>query len=83
MSRAAAIPDAWKEWLLRNRDRGCDLEGLMQRYGAGVQAEGGAAVDRAALGRIVFQDPAERRWLEQLVHPVSYTHLTLPTIHLV
>ena len=43
---------------------------VMQRYGAGVQAEGGAAVDRAALGRIVFQDPAERRWLEQLVHPI-------------
>ena len=43
---------------------------VMQRYGAGVQAEGGAAVDRAALGRIVFQDPAERRWLEQLIHPI-------------
>ena len=43
---------------------------VMQRYGAGVQAEGGAAVDRAALGRIVFQDPTERRWLEQLVHPI-------------
>ena len=43
---------------------------VMQRYGAGVQADGGAAVDRAALGRIVFQDPAERRWLEQLVHPI-------------
>ena len=43
---------------------------VIQRYGDGVQAEGGAAVDRAALGRIVFQDPAERRWLEQLVHPI-------------
>ena len=43
---------------------------VMQRYGAGVQADGGAAVDRAALGRIVFQDPAERRWLEQLIHPI-------------
>ena len=28
------------------------------------------AIDRAALGRIVFADPAERRWLEQLVHPL-------------
>ena len=43
---------------------------VMQRYGAEVQAKGGAAVDRAALGRIVFQDPAERRWLEELVHPI-------------
>lgn len=29
-----------------------------------------AAIDRAALGRIVFTDEAERRWLEQLVHPL-------------
>ena len=43
---------------------------IRDRYGAGVQAEGGAAVDRAALGRIVFQDPAERQWLEQLIHPI-------------
>ena len=28
------------------------------------------AIDRAALGRIVFQDPAERHWLEQLIHPI-------------
>ena len=27
-------------------------------------------LDRAALGRIVFQDPAERQWLEQLIHPI-------------
>jgi dephospho-CoA kinase len=27
-------------------------------------------LDRAALGRIVFGDPAERRWLEALVHPI-------------
>ena len=43
---------------------------VLQRYGASVQAAGMATVDRAALGRIVFQDPAERRWLEQLIHPV-------------
>ena len=42
----------------------------MQRYGARVKAEGDTAIDRAALGRIVFQDPAERRWLEQLIHPL-------------
>ncbi len=27
-------------------------------------------IDRGALGRIVFTDPAERLWLEQLVHPL-------------
>ena len=43
---------------------------VLQRYGSSVQAEGGAAIDRAALGRIVFQDPAERQWLEQLIHPI-------------
>lgn len=43
---------------------------VLQRYGSSVQAEGGAAIDRAALGRIVFQDSAERQWLEQLIHPI-------------
>ena len=43
---------------------------VLQRYGSSVQIEGGAAVNRAALGRIVFQDPDERQWLEQLIHPI-------------
>ena len=43
---------------------------VLQRYGPAVQAEENAAVDRAALGQIVFQDAAERRWLEQLIHPI-------------
>jgi len=43
---------------------------VLHRYGAGVQAEGAAAVNRAALGHIVFHDAAERRWLEQLIHPI-------------
>jgi len=38
---------------------------------AGEPAEDGAiAIDRAAVGRIVFADERERRWLEQLVHPL-------------
>ncbi len=32
-----------------------------------IAPAGGA--DRAAIGRIVFADPAELRWLEQLLHP--------------
>jgi len=43
---------------------------VLRRYGSSVQAEGDAAIDRAALGRIVFQDPAELQWLEQLIHPI-------------
>jgi dephospho-CoA kinase len=35
-----------------------------------VAAGVGDAIDRAALGRVVFADPVERRWLEQLVHPL-------------
>ena len=42
---------------------------VLERYGAGVRAPGGG-IDRAALGRIVFSDCAERQWLEQLVHPL-------------
>lgn len=31
MSETAAIPDSWKEWLLLNRDRGCDRDQLIER----------------------------------------------------
>ena len=41
---------------------------VVARYGPQVLQ--GAALDRGALGRIVFNDDNERRWLEQLVHPV-------------
>jgi dephospho-CoA kinase len=45
---------------------------VLERYGARVALAGAAepALDRAALGRIVFRDAAELRWLEQLVHPL-------------
>ena len=52
---------------------------VLERYGAAVLEPAGAAsgaceaamvLDRSALGRIVFNDPAERLWLEQLVHPL-------------
>lgn len=36
-------------------------DAVLARYGT---------LDRTALGRIVFADGAERRWLEQLVHPI-------------
>jgi dephospho-CoA kinase len=47
---------------------------VLQRYGERVRAGDShpdeTVIDRAALGRIVFADAAERRWLEQLVHPL-------------
>ncbi len=45
------------------------LRAIAQRHGAGILLENGS-LDRAALRRIVFADPAERRWLEQLTHPL-------------
>ena len=51
---------------------------VLERYGAAVLEPAGAAsgaceaamvLARSALGRIVFNDPAERLWLEQLIHP--------------
>ena len=41
---------------------------VLARYGAAVGAA--QAIDRTALGRIVFADAAERRCLEQLIHPL-------------
>ncbi len=32
--------------------------------------QGDGSLDRAALRRIVFADPAQRKWLEQLTHPL-------------
>lgn len=43
---------------------------VLERYGERVRGEEPAAIDRGALGQIVFADAAERRWLEQLVHPL-------------
>ena len=45
------------------------LAAIAKHYGAGIlDAEG--RLDRAALRRRVFEDPAERAWLEQLTHPL-------------
>ena len=47
---------------------------VLQRYGDSVRADGTGpewpTVDRGALGSIVFSDPSEKRWLEELVHPL-------------
>jgi dephospho-CoA kinase len=48
---------------------------VLERYGDGIRAPGGE-INRAALGQIVFGDGAERRWLEQLVHPLVRARFT-------
>nr|WP_300145882.1 dephospho-CoA kinase [Propionicimonas sp.] len=45
------------------------LAAVVERFGAGVLGPDGG-LDRAALGRLVFADPAARRDLEAIVHPV-------------
>ena len=42
---------------------------VLKRYGQRIRDAEGNGIDRAALGRIVFNDREERRWLEQLIHP--------------
>ena len=42
---------------------------MLERFGTGVVSSSGV-VDRRALGAIVFSNPDQRRWLEQLVHPI-------------
>jgi len=45
-------------------------QAVLERYGDAVRNRSTIGLDRAALGRIVFADAAERRWLEGLVHPL-------------
>lgn len=44
-------------------------QAVLQRYGTAVQEQSGV-INRRALGAIVFNNPSEREWLEQLVHPL-------------
>ncbi len=44
------------------------LAQIAEHFGPGV-IDANGALDRAALRRIVFEDAAERRWLESVLHP--------------
>jgi dephospho-CoA kinase len=44
------------------------LPKIIEHFGPGILAEDGG-LDRRALRERVFEDPAERRWLEGLTHP--------------
>ena len=43
---------------------------VVSRYGKRIIKDGTSEIDRAGLASIVFNDPNERSWLEQLVHPI-------------
>jgi dephospho-CoA kinase len=50
------------------------LAALAEHFGAGIlQADGG--LDRAALRRLIFAEPAQRRWVEGLLHPLIATEI--------
>jgi len=67
-SLGAAVVDA-DELARRAVEPGsAGLAAIAERWGAGVLDPAGA-LDRAALRRIVFSDPAERERLEAIVHP--------------
>ena len=52
---------------------------VVQRYGNAVVRAGSdpesAELDRTALGAIVFSDSLQRKWLEELVHPLVHQQL--------
>jgi len=47
---------------------------VLERFGNAARTSGTGpecpTIDRGALGSIVFSNPTEKRWLEQLVHPL-------------
>ncbi|MDC0661778.1 dephospho-CoA kinase [Marinobacter sp. SS21] len=45
------------------------LASIREHFGAEILTSEGS-LDRAALRAIVFKDPAQRQWLEQLLHPL-------------
>ena len=50
------------------------LRAIAERFGPDVMTAGGA-LDRAALGRIVFRDAKARAGLEAIVHPEVYRRI--------
>jgi dephospho-CoA kinase len=50
------------------------LELIAEHFGYHILTSGGA-LDRAALRKLVFDDADERKWLEELIHPVIHTEL--------
>lgn len=51
------------------------LQEISQRFGKSILLESGE-LDRAALRKVVFTDPLQRSWLEQLTHPLIRQEIT-------
>ena len=51
------------------------LKAVLQRYGAEIM-QTGHQLNRARLAQVVFQNSAEKRWLEALIHPYVRDRLT-------
>lgn len=45
------------------------LSAIAERFGTTVLASDGS-LDRAVMRELVFQEPAQRKWLEELLHPL-------------
>ncbi len=46
---------------------------ILDRYGNAVKAQSKnhqVSIDRAALSKVIFSDPYERLWVEQVIHPI-------------
>ena len=43
---------------------------VVARYGERIKKDRTSDIDRAGLAAIVFNDPNERSWLEELIHPI-------------
>ncbi len=62
------------------------LKTIQQRYGNEILQTDGS-LDRSRLGKIIFNHPTEKQWLEQQIHPyvrqrieTSLTELTAPVV---
>jgi dephospho-CoA kinase len=75
--RARGIPVLDADWVSREVvvPGTQALAALIKRYGVDILDSHGA-LNRKKLGRIVFQDAEERRWLEQLIHPLVRTRMS-------
>jgi len=51
------------------------LQAIAERFGKDILLNDGS-LDRAALRKIVFSDPEQRVWLEQLTHPLILKEIT-------